>query len=292
MQQPSASDPAETAILKAAAALGVLGQNGSTAPRILATLYDPEATPAKIASVVALEPSLTVRVLRVANSSLYGLRQKVATIDRAVLVLGLAAVRSVAAAACFDRGVLRGARKLATDLDALHLHSLATAVAAESLANLHDKGRSSEAFIAGLLHDLGVLIQLRLDGGDVQALHDEMRSANGASEPRPAAIAIPHERCSCVTLEAWGLPPALVAATRHHHAPHAAPEAYRRNAGYVCIADHLSTAAGMGFACDGAPPMIDDALLELAQLTVKDVEAVAAALPERVAALQNALAES
>jgi HD-like signal output (HDOD) protein len=291
VQQPSASDPATTAILKAAAALGVLGQNGSTAPRILATLYDPEATPAKIAGVIALEPGLTVRVLRVANSSLYGLRQKVATLDRAVLVLGLDAVRSVAAAACFDRGLLQGARKLPIDVDALQLHSLATAVAAEGLANLHNKSKSAEAFIAGLLHDLGVMIQQRLDGGDMQALLEQIRGSDDASARRPAGAVIEHERCSSVTLEAWGLPPGLVAATRHHHTPHAAPEPHSRVAALVAIADYLSTAAGMGFACGGTPPALDAELCALAGLTSEEADTVAAALPARVAAIQTALAE-
>lgn len=291
MQQPSASDPATTAILKAAAALGVLGQNGSTAPRILATLYDPETTPTKIAGVIALEPGLTVRVLRVANSSLYGLRQKVATLDRAVLVLGLDAVRSVAAAACFDRGLLQSARKLPIDVDALQLHSLGTAVAAESLASLHNKSKSAEAFIAGLLHDLGVMIQQRLDGGDIQALLEQIRGSDDTSAQRPAAAAIEHERCSSVTLAAWGLPPGLVAATQHHHAPHTAPETHRQIAALVAVADHLSTAAGMGFACGGTPPTLDAELLTLAGLTSETVEAVAASLPGRVAAMQNALTE-
>lgn len=291
MQQPSASDPATAAILKAAAALGVLGQSGSTAPRILATLYDPETTPAKIAGVIALEPGLTVRVLRVANSSLYGLRQKVATLDRAVLVLGLDAVRSVAAAACFDRGLLRAVHKLAIDVDALQLHSLGAAVAAEGLANFHDKNKSSEAFIAGLLHDLGVMIQQRLDGGDMRALLEQIRGNDDASAGSSTATAIEHERCSSVTLEAWGLPPGLVAATQHHHTPRAAPEPYRRIAAIVAIADYLSTEAGMGFACGGTPPVLDDELFGLAGLTRDEVDSVAAALPARVAAMQNALTE-
>jgi HD-like signal output (HDOD) protein len=230
-------------------------------------------------------------VLRVANSSLYGLRQKVATLDRAVLVLGLDAVRSVAAAACFDRGLLQGARKLPIDVDALQLHSLGTAVAAECLANLHNKSKSSEAFIAGLLHDLGVMIQQRLDGGDMQALLDQMRGSDDASARYPIATAIAHERCSSVTLDAWGLPPGLVAATQHHHTPRMAPEPYRRLAALVAIADHLSTEAGMAFVCGGMPPAADAELFALAGLTSEEVAAVAAELPARVVAIQNALAE-
>lgn len=289
MQQPSASDPAETFILKAAAALGVLGQNGATAPRILATLYDPETTPAKIQSVIALEPGLTVRVLRVANSSLYGLRQKIATIEHAVLVLGLDAIRSVAAAACFDRGLLRNAGKLATNVDALHAHSLATAVAAESLTSIHDKKRAPEAFVAGLLHDLGVMIRLQIYGSDVRALHGELLAADDTADPQTIASSFSHERCASVTLRAWGLPPTLVAAIEHHHAPDAAPILHRERAACVCIADYLSTAAGMSFDCDGTSPVLDDALLALAGVEKEQLDAIATTLPTRVAELQAAL---
>jgi HD-like signal output (HDOD) protein len=213
----------------------------------------------------------------------------VATLDRAVLVLGLDAVRSVAAAACFDRGLLRGAHKLPIDVDALQLHSLGTAVAAEGLANVHDKNKSAEAFIAGLLHDFGVMIQQRLDGGDMRALLEQVRGNDEPIAPRPTTLE--HERCSSVTLDAWGLPPGLVAATQYHHAPHGAPEPHRRIAAIVAIADRLSTEAGMGFACGGTPSALDAELFALAGLTSEDVDAVAAALPARVAAMQNALAE-
>jgi HD-like signal output (HDOD) protein len=293
VQQLPAADPADAEILKAAAALGVLGQGGSSAQRILAALYDPDVTPTRIAAVVGLEPGLTVRVLRVANSSLYGLRQKVATIDRAVLVLGLDAVRSVAAAACFDRSLFRNSRSLPVDVDALHRHSIAAAVAAEDIAKIRHANKAAEAFIAGLLHDLGVVIRLRLETGGVHEFvaalgHATPQATNDADSQAPR---VGHEHCSSVTLEAWGLPASLVEATHHHHDPATAPEPHRQLAAITHISDYLSGSCGFNFECGGTTGELDRAALELLGLTAEDLAAVTAELPRRVAEMQRALAE-
>jgi hypothetical protein len=94
--------PDAAAILKAAAAGGIIGTEGGNAPRFLAVLCDPDVSADEVTELVGHDPALTLRVLRVANSAYYGQPRSIARIDRAVGLVGLDAVRGIAAAASGD----------------------------------------------------------------------------------------------------------------------------------------------------------------------------------------------
>jgi HD-like signal output (HDOD) protein len=268
--------------LAAARQLPVTGGMGLAGPRILAALSAPSTTTADVLELVKQEPGITARVLRVANSALYGVRGGVATLRHAIQLLGLDAVRAIAAAACFNRGTQRAEASAPVDDEELNVHCIATALAAESLAKA-SRGGGAEAFIAGLLHDFGVppLLGAALSpthpAGDEDAalLLDE--------------IVASHEHYGAVVLEYWGLPESLRAAARHHHEPRAAPEAHAELASLVHIADCASRSAGFGFATERAPREPLAEALALLGVDSDDVARIGAALPDRVAALRAAL---
>ena len=105
-------------IIAAAHELGVINGDSQAAPRLLSALCQPEATAQSIARLISSEPGLAARVLKVANSPFYGVTRAIATIDRAVVVLGLDSVRGIAAAACLDRSLARGDSMLEHDATA------------------------------------------------------------------------------------------------------------------------------------------------------------------------------
>ena len=277
-------------ILKAASALGVLAGSAQAGRRLLAMLCNPKITSAEIAAAIDSEPGLAARVLRVANSAFYGLTRKVSNIDRALLLLGLNAVRGIAAAACLDRAVPQGKDAPHIDVASLLSHSVAVAAAAE-VARLRKPELASEAFIAGLLHDYGVLVQLRVDPSGLQEFSKQLRSRpeGPASELEALHVKVAHHHCAAVIFEEWKLPANLVAAARHHHHPDDAPQAYAEIAALVHVADHLSRASKMGFAYEPAaePPSV--ASMALLGITGEDLEALCAELPGRVQALQQSL---
>jgi HD-like signal output (HDOD) protein len=103
-----------------------------------------------------------LRVLRVANSAFYGQPRKIGSIDRAVTVLGVEGVRVIAAAACLDHALPRApaTRELS---GALHRHSLYCGVSARIIARTIATEHAGEAFIAGLLHDIGCGLLMMVD---------------------------------------------------------------------------------------------------------------------------------
>lgn len=286
------SDAAAEAILEAARSIGTLTAGAWAAPRILAMLCNPLVGAEEVGRVIGHEPGLAARVLRVANSAFYGLTRSVSTVDRAVVVLGLDAVRGVAAAACLERTLPAAGADSALEPDALLRHSIAVAAAAEALGRIRHRALAGEAFIAGLLHDFGLMVQLRLDPAGMHAMLRLLRSEPGAEVRfiEQQRIKIGHERCAAVVFEAWNLPESLVESVRHHHAPLAAADAHRPLAALVHAADQLALAAGIHFALEPAPHPVAPAVMDFLGLCESDFAAISAALPERAATLQRALA--
>jgi HD-like signal output (HDOD) protein len=279
-------------ILRAATALGVVGGSTHGAQRLLALLCDPGVSATQVGEVLAREPGLALRVLRVANSAFYGASRHVTTIERAFSLLGLDAVRGIAAAACLDRTVRRHGESAPINLDELVCHSLATAVAAEALARINHQALAADAFIAGLLHNLGVTLQLQVDPGGFRQLLDALHAApqRELTELEAQRVLVGHEHCVAVLFEAWQLPAALIEATRHHHDPLAAAAEHRELAALVHLGVQLSLESGNTYALEPQVPARSAPVMALVGVDAADLDRVAADLPERVRALREAFA--
>ena len=238
-----------TQILRAAASLGVLGTGSNGAPRIMAALCNPDVSSREVAALVGKEPALYARVLRVANSPYYGQSRSITTIDRALVVLGVDAVRGIAAAACLDRSLPRRGEDSVVDIKSLIRHSIATAASAESLARIRRPALAAEAFIAGLLHNLGIVVQLQLDAPGLQTMI-KLREAGDVRDMRALeldCVVIGHEECVGVIFEAWQLPESLIAAARDHHDPMGAAPPHRELAALINLGANLGLAGGSAF---------------------------------------------
>ena len=208
-------------IVRAATSLGVIGGDTHAAHRILAALCDSTLDSRQVAEIIQREPGLSARVLKVANSAFYGSSRNIATVDRALVLLGLDAVRGIAAAACLDRSVARRSPKAAISPQALTYHCVASAFAAEALTRRSGRSGPAEAFMAALLHDFGVPVQERLDSPGVVKLMEALQ-VQPSAEPAALEISlveVSHTRCAEVVFQQWNLPPAIVQAVRHHDDP-------------------------------------------------------------------------
>jgi HD-like signal output (HDOD) protein len=281
-------------ILKRAASIGVLGTGADGAPQIMAALCNAEVNAREVESLLRKEPALYARVLRVANSPYYGQSRSITTLDRALVVLGLDAVRGIAAAACLDRTMSRGGEQSLIDVRALLQHSLATAAAAESLARIRNPALASDAFIAGLLHNLGIVVQLNLDSRGIKAIIELRRLADTRDMRalESECVSVGHEECVAVIFEAWKLPESLISATRHHHDPMGALEPHRSLAALINLGATLGLATGSTFALEPAPVVRNAFAMAWLGLDAEKVDEVERALPGRLAELKQALQEA
>lgn len=280
-----------TQILRAAASIGVLGVSVDSGPHLMARLCDPDLSAREVAALRQTEPTMCARVLRVANSPFYGQARSVATIERALVLLGVDAVRGIGAAVFLDRTMIRESKGALIDVRALLLHSLATAAAAEWLARLRRGGLASHAFIGGLLHNLGILVQVHLDPVGIKAIIDARRldTARDIRLLESERAAVRHEDCAATIFAAWQLPDSLVAAAQHHHDPIRAPEAHRELTALINLGANLALACGATFVLEPAPMERNLPAMTLLGISAEDLDRATAELPERFDELRGAV---
>src|SRR6187397_662121 len=129
--------------------------------KIVSTVEDPKSTAAALHKIVSHDPALATRILKVVNSAFYGLPGQIGSIERAIVLLGLNAVKNIAVAASL--GQLFRSVKLCEGFTAKDLwtHSIAVAVAGRELAREMKVQIADEAFLCGMIHDIGLLVSLQ-----------------------------------------------------------------------------------------------------------------------------------
>lgn len=280
-------------IVKAASSLGLLGGAAHSAHRILAALCDASLGTREVVALIEREPGLAARVLKVANSAYYGQSRSIATLDRALVILGLDAVRGITAAACLDRSVNRRSNIAGIDPRTLVNHCVASAFAAEQLSRLSGRGSSSEAFMSGLLHDFGVPVQERLDAGGVEAFIKALRNQPEAdtAELEQSLVQVSHARCAQVIFESWQLPQSIVVAARFHDDPAKAPGPARELTTLVHLGIQVAIEAEFTYPMEPRQLRVDRGpLLRGLGLDEDVVQQIAARLPEQVLLLEQAAA--
>jgi HD-like signal output (HDOD) protein len=266
-------------VVAAASRLGLLESGSNSAAQLLGTLCDACADIGRIAGVIEQNPVLCVRVLRVANSAYYGQQRRITTISRAVQILGIDAIRCIAAAVCINHAASRRAHKHLPDITALLLHSLATAIAAEKLARQSECAFAGDAFIAGVLHHLGIVVLASVDNSALNKTGPAIRLD---------APSLDHQDCVALILEEWKLPASLVAAAGNHHKPLEAPAEHRKLTSIVSLAATLALASGYTFSLDPVATEHDGAAAELLGLSSTELEVIRQSLPASVHELQSA----
>lgn len=214
--------------------------HNATALRVLALLEDPEVLIGDIGGLIQGDPALTARVLKLANSSFFGLRNDVASIDRAIMTVGLATVRTFTLAAAFDLFSDRGAN-LPADFWS---HAIVSAAGATVLAK-HLRQPTGDAFSAGLLHDLGVALLFRHapDRYDAVIIAPGLKD-DELCEAERAEFGIDHAEAAATVLRACRFPKPLIDAIGGHHEPVKKRRLGRPDLGaIVAVGEHLGMCA-------------------------------------------------
>ena len=178
-------------------------------------LADPAADPSKVAAIIQNDPAISAKVLQVCNSAFFRTPRRVASIQQAVSYLGLATVRSmVLSTELFSPGKTMCT---AFDLPQLQRHALNVAALAQFVAA--DTAWAGDAFLAGLLHDVGFLL-LGREHEDAMRLALEAAAAGmPLADAERKFAGIDHGAAGAYLLGLWGLPFEVVEAIAHHEDP-------------------------------------------------------------------------
>jgi len=183
----------------------------TVALEVLELSRKPTACIEDIAKVLEREPLLAGRVLKLANSALYGGNVKVVTLKQALIRMGLAIVRDVVMEAAMHLTVIH-AEGLNATLESIRRHSSAVAWVSRFVAR-NTSIDAENAFLLGLLHDIGLSIAL-MGVADFQRAKKQPPRLDTVSWLAAESV---HERYTEQVLRTWGLPPALTLVLGHHH---------------------------------------------------------------------------
>lgn len=201
-------------LLKRTAAIPSMPQ---VAVRFLEIVQQPDFDFDEVVEIFSTDPGSTSDILRLANSPLFGVTRQITSLHHALILLGLKRVRSLV----LGRYIVDSIdRKIVAGLDTAYYwrRSINTAVLSARLADVLDPSHREEAFIAGLLADMGVVIL-------TEVLHEKYRPILENYRPggqtnlatmEMEQIGIHHGQASALVLEHWQLPEIVCEAVRWH----------------------------------------------------------------------------
>ncbi len=182
-------------------------------------LNDPNTSTGQLAEVMSKDHGLTAKVLAIANSPLYGIKRKVSSIEFAILVLGFHEIKNIIMAISFIE-TMRAAPSQYFDPMEFWLHSLVVGTGAKGISQHLGFDFGSEAFVAGLFHDVGVLVIYNNFNPEFKQII-ETASAENLSffEAEKNILGLSHQEIGKYLAEKWNLPLQLCDAIHFHHYP-------------------------------------------------------------------------
>ena len=178
-----------------------------------------------VGAVIARDPAATARLLKMVNSTAYALEQKVTDPTQAVCLLGMDTVKSLLL--CMQVfGESDETRQAGLSVEHLWSHSLAVGEMARRLtfAETHNNTLASDAFTAGLLHDVGrIVLASNLSKDYSEVIAAAKASGRPLHEEEAARFGVTHAQVGAYLLGVWGLPAGLVEAAALHHCPERCP---------------------------------------------------------------------
>jgi HD-like signal output (HDOD) protein len=225
---------------------GFLATPGLDLPRpprvaleILELSQKPTARIEDLGALLEREPLLAGRVLKLANSALYGASSPVTTLKQALIRMGLATVRDVVMEAAFHMTVLR-AEGFNDTLERIRRHSTAVAWLSRFVAR-NTSIDAENAFLVGLLHDVGLSVGLI-------GLTEFLKAQRARPELTPLrwlAVDEVHEQFTEQVLRSWGLPPSILLVVKQHHQLLMGGRAHP-SIGILMIAEQIAHEGGWG----------------------------------------------
>ena len=178
---------------------------------------------AEMSSAIGRDPALAAKILKLANSPLYGRRCQVATLADAVKTLGINSLKM--AALSFSVVSATGAQDElgGYDLKEFWRRTLVQSVAARGLARAFRGKGADEAFTLGLLMDLSVPVFCRVAGAKYKPVVEAMDAGHPDWRLEEQQIGATHNAMSATLMEEWGLPSLMTKAALYHHDPDAVP---------------------------------------------------------------------
>lgn len=208
--------------------------------RILDASKKEDASFDELAKIISSDPALTVKILMVVNSSFYALPQKIDNLEKALSILGLRTVKNLALSFVIVNGWTNSPED-EFDFDFFWKRSV-TAAVASSLTSTLLNCKNDDAFVLGLLQDIGVAAMYFCRKDDYLKVLDEKKISEASVEVVEKNIfGFDHQELGSEMLRAWGLPETIYMPIRYHHKNIDFPSEYEPDIDTVYLSDKFSS---------------------------------------------------
>lgn len=190
-----------------------------TLMNLIAILNNPSADIRKAAAPIRMDPALTARVLQMCNSPLFGRHSRVISIEQAAALLGAERLRSLAMTSALQGFVGQSLPK--AQLNSFWRHSVLAAMLSKHLAEYFEYFEAEQAYIAGLLHDVGQVPQWKLVIEERIQDREDLRDDEWPDNPviQRGCFGIDHCELGSNMDQSWNLMPSLIDVLLKHHEP-------------------------------------------------------------------------
>lgn len=203
-------------------------------------LQSPNVTTSSLAKLIGKDQGLTTKILSIANSPLYGLQRKVTSLEFAIIVMGYKEITDVVSALSLAESLKVSSDKSFNQAD-FWVHSMVVGTAARGISQtLGFMDIGSDAFVAGVLHEIGIQLLYKFFNKDFLHILENVRFNNFAYlETEKDVLGLTHQEIGRFLAEKWNLPKTLCDVLNHHHLPSESEE-NKVIASIVHLADYMT----------------------------------------------------
>jgi putative nucleotidyltransferase with HDIG domain len=233
--------------LVAKAGISELASIGSIVNRIVQIIRNPNSSASDLKEIIEIDPPLSAKVLRRANSAYYGVKRNIVSIQEAVVFMGFRALKELALnlkiGKVFEKDTALGdySRKK------LWKHSLALALCCKSIYRKEFREQGEDIYSAALLHDIGIMVLEEFAPDEFQkVLHKIEEEQLPTCDAEKEILGFDHAQIGQALTRKWQLPEELTNAIGYHHRPLRANPDYAKPAYTVYVSDYICKQYGVG----------------------------------------------
>ncbi|MDD2465809.1 MAG: HDOD domain-containing protein [Desulfobulbus sp.] len=186
--------------------------------RLVQLVNDEESTLQDFEEVIRLDPALVARLLTLVNSSYFGLTRKVDSISRAVALLGMKNLHNIAVTDAIQGMLRSNSGSTEFSPQRLWLHSAASGICCKMIAERIFTINGDDAYLCGILHDIGLIVEMEADQETFLQLIDQLVPDGPAiTDVEQNLFSTDHGQIGYLLAKEWRIPDAIAEAIRDHH---------------------------------------------------------------------------
>jgi len=256
--------------------------------RLDETINHPRSSIADIAKILSEDQGLAARVLKLANSPLFGYFSKIDTITQAVTIIGVQQVRDLALAISV-MGLFKGIPEELITMELFWRHSIACALAARVLATSQRESNLERFFVAGILHDIGRLVMfLRIPDLCREMIVIAKNERRCLYEVEQQRLGFDHSAVGGGLLRMWKLPQRVTEPVEYHHCCNQANQFPRETAIMHC-ADLIAHALQYGSSGDALVPVLSSGAWERLAISHLELPALVSQIESQFEVIASSL---